>query len=181
MGATGTITANVPLADDRVVSLYALQSPENWSEDFGSGQLADGAATIELDSTFAQTVSPEVGYHVFLTANGDCEGLYVAQKTATGFEVRELRAGKSSVAFDYRIVAKRKGLERLRMEAVATDHQTADAIREQMSLRSSHSPKLALPKPPKQPPAPKALLLKPATSQTMHQPPIAKPAATQKK
>jgi hypothetical protein len=34
-----------------------------------------------------------VEYHVFLTPDGDCEGLYVIARTATGFEVRELRHG----------------------------------------------------------------------------------------
>jgi hypothetical protein len=146
IGATGTKTAVVALPDDRVVSLYAMESPENWFEDFGSNQLSGGVASIELDATFAQTVSPEMGYHVFITPNGDCEGLFVAQRTATGFEVRELRGGKSNVAFDYRIVAKRKGLEMLRMENVGADHDTAEAIRQQLSLRASHSPKFVLPK-----------------------------------
>ena len=150
LGATGTKSAVVALADDRVVSLYAMESPENWFEDFGSGELKDGVGTIKLDATFAETISPEMGYHVFVTPNGDCEGLYVAQKTATGFEVRELHAGKSSVAFDYRIVAKRKGLESVRMEEVSNDHETAASIRQFMATRSSNTPRLKLPKPPRQ-------------------------------
>jgi hypothetical protein len=42
--------------------------------------------------------------------------LYVAQKTPTSFQVRELGDGESSVEFDYRIVARRKGCETIRME-----------------------------------------------------------------
>jgi hypothetical protein len=71
---------------------------------------------VELEPAFAQTVNTGVEYHVFLTPNGDCKGLYVANKTASGFEVRELGGGTSSVAFDYRIVVKRKGYETVRME-----------------------------------------------------------------
>jgi hypothetical protein len=52
---------------------------------------------------------------VFLTPNGDCKGLYVAQKSATSFVVRELGGGTSSIAFDYRIMAKRRGYEGIRM------------------------------------------------------------------
>jgi hypothetical protein len=130
------------LPDDRAVLLYSVESPENWYEDFGSGQLRGGVATVELEPTFAQTVSPEVGYHVFLTPDGDCEGLYVAQKTPTSFEVRELRGGKSNVAFDYRIVAKQKGLESLRLEEVSHDHDMAEAMRKHLAERPSHVPKL---------------------------------------
>jgi hypothetical protein len=135
----------VALPDNRSVLLYAVESPENWFEDFGSGQLQDGAATIALDPTFMQTVNP-AGYHVYVTPNGDCEGLYVTEKTAASFEVHELRAGKSSVAFDYRIVARRKGLESLRLGPVSTDPNTAEALRQQISDRSAHSPALVLPK-----------------------------------
>jgi hypothetical protein len=53
---------------------------------------------------------------VFLTPNGDCKGLYVHQKTATDFEVRELGNGNSNVKFDYRITALRKGYENVRFK-----------------------------------------------------------------
>jgi hypothetical protein len=99
------------------VSLYAMQSPENWFEDVGSGQLHNGAAVVTLDAEYAQTVNTGTEYHVFLTPKGDCKGLYVANETGAGFEVHELGGGGSSIAFDYRIVAKRKGYENIRMAA----------------------------------------------------------------
>ena len=112
---SGTKSAVVPLEDGRKVALYAVEATENWFEDAGSGKLLNGAATITLESTFAQTVNAGAEYHVFLTPEGDCEGLYVTNKTSTGFEVRELHGGHSNIAFDYRIMARRKGYENIRL------------------------------------------------------------------
>jgi hypothetical protein len=44
--------------------------------------------------------------------------LYVAEKSATSFVVKELGGGTSSIAFDYRIMAKRKSFETLRLADV---------------------------------------------------------------
>lgn len=115
MYCSGSKSAVVPVDNGaRKVALYAVESPKNWFEDFGSGHLANGSAVIELESTFAQTVNTQ-NYHVFITPNGDCKGLYVSQKSAGGFEVRELGGGTSSIEFDYRIVAERRGFENVRM------------------------------------------------------------------
>jgi hypothetical protein len=97
------------------VALNAIQSPENWFEDAGSGQLSGGEAVVNIESVFGETVNTGLEYHVFLTPNGDCKGLYVAQKSATSFVVRELGGGTSSIAFDYRIMAKRRGFEEVRL------------------------------------------------------------------
>ncbi len=78
----------------------------NWREDFGSAQLHNGVAEVALLPSFLDTVDIQSGYHVFLTPVGDSRGLYVAQKTADGFEVREHGGGKSNIAFDYRLVAR---------------------------------------------------------------------------
>ena len=112
---TGTLGAVVKAGTKHRVGTYGVQSPENWIEDFGSGSLFGGVATINLEPTFAKTVSGKADYHVFLTPAGDCEGLYVAGRSATSFEVRELKRGTSNVLFDYRIVAHRKGLETARL------------------------------------------------------------------
>ncbi|MFH1636740.1 MAG: hypothetical protein ABIG63_22385 [Chloroflexota bacterium] len=100
------------------VTLLSVQSPEAWFEDFGSGALKSGALIVDIDPLFAQTINLDVDYHVFLTPLGDCNGLYVTNKTAAGFEVRELGGGTSNVSFDYRIIAKRSGYENNRLEVI---------------------------------------------------------------
>ena len=69
-------------------------------------------------------------YHVFLTPNGDCKGLYVIQKTASSFEVHELGGGSSNVSFDYRIVALRKNFENIRLEDHTKDVATAKLLKD---------------------------------------------------
>jgi hypothetical protein len=110
----------------RKVSLYAMQSAENWFEDFGSATLMNGTATIALDPTFAQAVNTKTEYHVFVTPNGDCKGLYISKKFGGSFEVRELAAGQSNINFDYRIVAKRNGFENVRLTDVTEQYQKAE-------------------------------------------------------
>jgi hypothetical protein len=100
------------------VETYAMQSPENWMEDFGSGALQKGVAVVTIDAAFADTVTGDASYHVFITPNGDSKGLYVINKTANSFEVRESSGGTSSLSFDYRIVAKRRGFEAQRLTDV---------------------------------------------------------------
>lgn len=114
----GSITTAVQSGSAKKVAMYSLQSPENWLEDFGSGELSAGRAEVALDPTFAGTVSGTEDYHIFLTPNGDCKGLYVEAKTAAGFVVRELGSGSSNVTFDFRVVAKRRGYETVRLTDV---------------------------------------------------------------
>jgi hypothetical protein len=114
--ATGLKNAAVQAGDYGVRKLSAIESPNVWFEDFGQAQLVSGQATVIIEPLFLSTINTEVTYHVFVTPLGDCNGLYVTNKTATSFEVRELGGGAADVAFDYRIVALRKGYETVRME-----------------------------------------------------------------
>lgn len=113
----------------RKVALYAIEGPENWFEDAGSGRLSNGVAIVQIESTFAQTVNTGMDYHVFLTPNGDCKGLYVTQKSPTSFELHELGGGTSNVAFDYRIMAKLKGYETIRLEDRTKDYSSAEVTK----------------------------------------------------
>jgi hypothetical protein len=118
-GCTGT-KSSIADIDNEQRTLYAIESPDVWFEDFGSAQLSKGAVTVQVDALFVQSVNLNMDYHVFLTPLGDCNGLYVTDKTATGFEVRELGSGTSNVSFDYCIAAKRAGYESHHMEIVPT-------------------------------------------------------------
>ncbi len=113
---TGAKNAVVTI-DGKKRLIYCQESPEVWVEDFGSGKLVNGRAHIELDPTFlkAVTIDEKHPMRVFIQLNGDCNGVYVV-KGKTGFDVIELRGGRSNVEFDYRVVAKRKGFENKRFE-----------------------------------------------------------------
>lgn len=112
---SGSVGGHAYVSNSRELSLYGVQAAENWMEDAGSGQLQAGRAVIQLEAEYAQTVNAAVDYHVFLTPNGDCKGLFVSQKSPTSFEVRELGGGTANIAFDYRIMARRKGFEDIRL------------------------------------------------------------------
>jgi hypothetical protein len=119
MTAIGTKSAAVNTQDYGMRTLYVIESPENWFEDFGSSQLVEGAATVAIEPLFSQTVNLNEEYHVFLTPLGDCP-LYVAEKTPGGFIVKSIGGQACSISFDYRIVARRLGYEKQRLEP-ATD------------------------------------------------------------
>lgn len=134
---TGSKSAVVPVDhNSRKVALYAVESPENWFEDFGSGKLSNGTATVNLERVFAQTVNLDADYHVFLTPNGESNGLYISRKTPTSFEVHESNNGHSSVGFDYRIVARRKGYENVRLADKTKEQERPRGIPLAMADRS---------------------------------------------
>jgi len=87
---------------------YGEQSTVPTMDDVGYAQLVDGSATVPLAADFRQTVDGS-RYMVFLTPHGDSNGLYVASESAAGFVVRESHGGRSTLAFDYRIVAQQYG------------------------------------------------------------------------
>ena len=117
--ATGSKSAVVETQDYGTRALYAVESPENWFEDFGTGRLTYGKALITIDPVFAETVNLADDYHVFLTPLGDC-ALYVKEKSSTSFSVWAIGGQTCSIAFDYRIVAKRLGYEDVRLAKVDT-------------------------------------------------------------
>ena len=132
LNCTGTKNAVVPLDDGRrKVAMSAIESPENWFEDFGSAQLVNGVALVRLDRDFIQTVNTEKDYRVFPVPNGDCRGLYVTNKAANSFEVHELGGGTSNVSFDYRITAIRRKYETVRF-ADHTNDPDPEKMLEQM-------------------------------------------------
>jgi hypothetical protein len=133
---TGQIKSLVSTnSGERTVETYSVQSPENWMEDFGSGSLRSGSAIVTLDPSFAETVTANGDYHVFLTPRGDSKGLYVTNLTATSFEVRESGSGTSTLTFDYRIVAKRRGLETQRLTDV-TERFKAETAAQQKRVKA---------------------------------------------
>jgi hypothetical protein len=87
-------------------TLYANHTTSPSTEDFGEGQLVNGHGYVRLDPALADVIDNRNAYHVFLTPEGDSKGLYVTGKTPAGFMVRESGGGRSTLPFEYRILAK---------------------------------------------------------------------------
>jgi hypothetical protein len=110
----GLTTLGTPLVARRnaagsEVGAFSPQQTAPTMEDLGEAQLVNGQAYVSLAPDFAATIDRHTNYLVFITPQGESRGLYVTQKSSAGFAVRESGAGRSTVAFDYRIVAKPYG------------------------------------------------------------------------
>ncbi len=107
---TGSITGNsmgmlhVTSGHQRVLA-YATESASETLEDVGTGRLVGGIGNVAIERDFGATID-RATYHVFLTPMGDTRGLYVSSKAPSGFQVREAQGGRSTVSFDYRIIAR---------------------------------------------------------------------------
>jgi hypothetical protein len=122
------------------VEAFSPESTRATIEDTGTARLEDGEGAVRFDSAFASTIDAARGYQVFLTPNGDTRGLYIAAKYEGGFIVRENEHGRSSVYFDYRVVAHPYG--------------ASDARLPQLNLKPPPIPHLPRHVQPPQPPQP---------------------------
>jgi hypothetical protein len=115
----GTKSALVPTSNG-MRTLYTEEATQVWFTDYGFGCVQDGRVEIEIDPLFAETVNLDEPYHVFVQSYGNA-ALYVSQRTSRSFEV--CSPDRDQVEFSYRLVAKRKGCEALRLEHAAwADH-----------------------------------------------------------
>ena len=98
---------------------FGTRASEPTIEDVGEAALRNGVARVVLSSDFVNTIDSSKPYVVLLTPEGDAS-LYVAGRTATGFEVREVGGSRGSAPFAYRIIAKPFGVqdERLPFKSV---------------------------------------------------------------
>jgi hypothetical protein len=103
----------------RRLGAYGAESTRATIEDIGTARLVQGQDAVRFDPTFASAIDPRQGYQVFVTPNGDTHGLYVAAKDDGGFVVRENQRGRSTVTFDYRVVAHPVGANPARLPGVS--------------------------------------------------------------
>lgn len=108
---TGLVAEIIPTPTHGRIRLTAPESPEYWYTDYGTVQLVNGAAHVDLDPILADIIMVDAQHQlkVFPQANiPNCNGIAVINKTATGFDLVETHNGTSSGEVDYQIVAKPK-------------------------------------------------------------------------
>jgi len=89
--------------------MFAPEAPEILFQDYGIGTLKNGKVQISIDPILAKNivVNEKHPLKVFIQLEGDCNGVFVTDKSAKGFTVKELQNGRSNVSFSYQIVATR--------------------------------------------------------------------------
>ncbi|MFN8525252.1 MAG: hypothetical protein U0821_19320 [Chloroflexota bacterium] len=109
----GFLTA-VKHPDGSTRAAHGAATTEPIIEDFGRARLTNGVAHVDLDPAFAALIQ-SADYTVFLSPEGDSNGLFVTNKTTSGFDVREQKGGTSTLDFGYRVVARRRDADRSRL------------------------------------------------------------------
>jgi hypothetical protein len=140
----------VPHPDGSHRTIYSIEAPEAWVEDFGTGTLVAGKAEVKIDPDFAVLIHTD-DYHVFVNEHGDYH-VHTPKRSATGFTVQVTSgtgpkttglAGTTGT-FSWRIVARPK-----------TDANVGRLAKVNMADATVLLPDLTkLPQPPKKPTIP---------------------------
>jgi hypothetical protein len=106
----GAVSTIIKDKTDKEYIMYCTESPEVLFDDYGKGQLVNGEATIQLDELFAHNiiVNDKHELRVFVKLEGDCNGVFVTDKSSSGFTVKELNKGTANVKFSYHVIGNRK-------------------------------------------------------------------------
>lgn len=127
---TGTIYSNVRSSLGNMKSSSIL-SPDEMMTLSGQTQLNNGEIFVSYSEALVQSLNnstdpqslaslQEIGREIFssgksvrviLTPTANCNGLYISEKSDTGFLVRELLNGSSNVSFDWLAIGVMKGHE----------------------------------------------------------------------
>jgi hypothetical protein len=108
----GSVAEIIPTANHGRVTLTCPESPEYWYQDYGSVELVNGKAHVNLDPILVDVVfiDDKNPIRVFCTPVDMLyfNGVTLVNQTPTGFDLVELNGGKHSGKLDYQLVVKPK-------------------------------------------------------------------------
>lgn len=105
----GAVSTLIPDHNNAPRVMFCPEAPEVLFEDYGIGKLINGETYINIDDILAKSlyVDEKHPLKVFIQLEGDCNGVFVSEKSINGFKVKELNDGKSNVSFSWHLVANR--------------------------------------------------------------------------
>ncbi len=109
---TNAVSEIVPTANHGRVTLTAPESPEYWYQDYGTVELVNGRAHVDLDPILAEIIVVDATNPIraFFTPQDLLyfNGVAVVNQTATGFDIVELNGGTNSGKIQYQIIVRPK-------------------------------------------------------------------------
>ena len=105
----GVVSTLIPDENNEPRIMFCPEAPEVLFEDYGIGQLNNGTSYIELDKIVSKSLKIDTKHplKVFIQLEGECNGVYVTEKSEKGFKVKELNNGTSNVSFSWHITGNR--------------------------------------------------------------------------
>lgn len=105
----GVVSTLIPDEDFNARVMFCPEAPEVLFEDYGMGKLQNGVAFIALDKIVSKSLKIDEKHplKVFIQLEGECNGVFVTEKTKEGFKVKELNNGNSNISFSWHIVGNR--------------------------------------------------------------------------
>jgi len=110
----GTVNTIIDgLTPNEKVTMTCPEAPEVVFQDYGVGELKNGYAKINLDPIFSKNILVDKDHpiKVYIQLEGECNGVYVFNKSDLSFEVKELNNGNSNISFSWMVVANRADVE----------------------------------------------------------------------
>ncbi len=90
-------------------SVYGVSSESAELQLSGSAELVNGEATVVFAADTQEIIDDSATIKVIpALTSGECNGIFVSEKSAQGFTVKELNGGTSAATFDWIVIAKRK-------------------------------------------------------------------------
>ena len=112
IAGSGSVSEIIPTPNHGRIILTCPESPEYWYQDYGTAQLTNGQAHVDLDPILADIifVNADNPIRVFCTPVDmpNFNGITIMNRTATGFDILELNGGTHSGTLEYQLVVKPK-------------------------------------------------------------------------
>lgn len=109
---TASVSEIIPTANHGRITMTCPESPEYWYQDYGSIELVNGKAHVDIDPVLADIIIVDANnpIRVYCTPVDmpQFNGVTITNKTATGFDIVELNNGSHSGVIDYQIIVKPK-------------------------------------------------------------------------
>lgn len=113
LNVTGAKSRTVSTTNYGDINLNAVESPEAYFEDYGSGIISvDGTLTVFFDEIYYETIDAACDYQVFITATSEKKVDWI--KKNKGYFIAH---GEDGASFDWCIVCKQRDYEAVRLES----------------------------------------------------------------
>ena len=133
----GVVSTIVSDAANQTRVMFAPEAPEVLFEDFGSGQLVNGKTHVAFDPVFAANVLIDASHplRAFVQVEEECRGVFVTNKSASGFDVVEQGGGTSGAHFSWHVIATRADEEQTAVAKGADGIERAARVSHYSNLR----------------------------------------------